>query len=307
MIPLLLALPFLIQDEEAAARKILEASAMTLRKAAALSFEAEITQNSARPGTPPAPRVSRFILRRPNLLRIETAGQFDSTELISDGRLLTFLRKDGPAKSEYTQYALGDPQAASYLPRDPVLAICFGPDFIGEFHGADELRASREQIEGQDCDVVSGTLRMADASDLKRTKSFRLWLGRDRLPRKFTLTTETEKSVSIHTAVYSKFDLEAKPDDGAFTFKPPEGAKQLNRKANQPDDLPKTAAAQKAQEILIAVHKALRGFESVRYERAGDRVTLRRPLQLRIDSGESGSGYSYIVDGASRFHVEESR
>jgi outer membrane lipoprotein-sorting protein len=170
----------LVQDDSVRAQVLLEETAATLKGAPALSFERSSTQRSANSKEPYGQNLSKISLKRPNRMRQESASKDQDGATLLDGTNLWSLDRE---KNEYVKHPQRGGWEDYWLRNDPLNALYFGATVAKILEGAREVRIRSEKESGTVYDVIRW--KAALPSERAKTADFTLWLGPDRLPRRF--------------------------------------------------------------------------------------------------------------------------
>jgi len=306
----LLLLALLIQDDAARARALLGETSAKLKAAPAIAFEKTSSQQQENSKEPYGHNVSKVILRRPNQMVTDATGKDWDLITVLDGTNLWQLDRK---KNEYRKY----PQKAGgsdYWMRDDRLnALYLGETPEKTLEGARDVRVRQEKECEVTYDVI--TWKAKPPREQMESADFTLWLGPDRLPRRYIKQYESRDVILTHTSEYAKIDLAPKISDDTFSFTPPPGAKLADPNEHRRRRIPTTEEAKKAQKILEKVQEAFRKAETVRYETtikdpvngtSRTFITLKRANLLRRASGisEAEATGLMLCDGTDLWHVD---
>lgn len=308
----LLLLSLIVQDDAARAAKLLEETAAKLKAAPAIAFERTSIQLSENSKEPYGQTTSLIILRRPNQARWDSTGKSWDTLTVLDGTHLWQLDRK---KNEYRKHAQKPNQVQYWLHDGPLNALFFEMAPAKVMEGARDVRIRSEKDGDVACDVITWKAKIpsegAESGDLT------LWIGPDRLPRRYIKQYERRDTIYTHTTEYGKLDLNPKVTDETFAFTPPADAKVADPNDYRRQRIPTSEEAKKAQKILEAVQEAFRSAETLSYEVTADSgnayvrrstSTLKRPNLLRMTTVTAGIDATSVMicDGTDVWHVDES-
>jgi outer membrane lipoprotein-sorting protein/peroxiredoxin len=310
MVPFLL-LSFLAQDDSAKAREFLEEASAKLKGAPALAFERRSTWLLADVAEPYSQNDSKIVLRRPNQMRLDCAGKTLEMFLVLDGTTLWQLDRQSNEVHQFPQKG----GIEDYWLRDGALiSLYLGATPAKILEGAREIRRRTEKEGEIAVDVFSWKAPLP--SEQVKIADFTLWLGPDRLPRRFRRQYERKDRVHTHTEDYGNVDLAPGVNNETFVFTPPKGAKLLDPDKSRREEIPTTEEAKKAQQLLEAVRSAFLPAHALRYEmtteddqaRTRSSTTLQRPNFMRKSEREddSESASLTISDGSDLWAIDPS-
>ncbi|HTF56881.1 MAG TPA: DUF2092 domain-containing protein, partial [Planctomycetota bacterium] len=303
-------LALLTQEDAARARALLEESSGKFKAAPALAYEASTTQVSENSKEPYGQNVATMVLLRPNRLRWDLTGKNSDMLTILDGSNLWQLDRK---KNEYSKY----PQEGyDFLFRDgPLNALYVGDGPQKILEGARDVKIRQEKEGETPFDVI--TWKAKSPNDRVESADFTLWIGPDRLPRRFVKQYEWRDTIYTHTTEYAKIDLAPKITDQTFAFTPPPGSKVADPNEWRRKSIPTTEAGKKAQKLLEGVQEAFRKVEAVSYELTTESTVgpvrrefcaLKRPNLMRRATGESEAEATNLIlcDGSDVWFMESS-
>lgn len=293
----LLALLLACQDDSARAKQLLEDSAAALRKSKSIVIEIESKTLVGGEGGRVTTIRRKIALRLPDLVRHEY-WQGESEYLwVQDGQHYWFLDR---VKKEYAQYP---------HQKQPFHDVFPAELFLGESPGillGSEIKVAKHK----DGHAITWLEKRRG-----KPKKHWLWLSKDNLP----LSYSEEGALGDGTAYdrddeYTKIDLDPKLDEDTFKFVPPADAtvKAPFKPEPQPaDEVPKTAEAKAAIELLGKVAEALRAGPSLTYEAdvttTGPserswrmKAAAQRPNRFRVEHDFS----LYVCDGTTCWYYD---
>lgn len=166
------------------------------------------------------------LLNRPNKLKARRTGGYSDVELFFDGKTVSvfdkdenaYARFDGPVSLDQLFHALSVGHGIALpgadllrsQPYDLLVADVMDARYMG--HGV---------IDGRVCEHLA--FRNFDTD-------WQLWveLGEQPIPRKLVITSKTINSAPQYSVRIREWETDLKPETGAFSFIPPEGAEMLS-------------------------------------------------------------------------------
>jgi hypothetical protein len=182
-----------------------------------------------------------LLLHRPNEIRVTRTGGYSDVELLLDGKTATLYGKN---INSYTQLdGLGSVDQLIDALRERGMAIPGTDLLLGNVYdtlSADVIEAKHiglGVIDGVECEHLA--FRNQDTD-------WQLWVevGANPIPRKFVITSKAVGMAPQYTLVIGEWKTGVPVDEGAFAFKPPEGAKKVGPDAlANLDELPPSTPA----------------------------------------------------------------
>jgi peroxiredoxin/outer membrane lipoprotein-sorting protein len=199
------------QDDATNAKQLLDAVAAGMKDAPAIAFESELRTKIEKLKLS---QKAKVLLQRPNLSRVEISGVGQDALIVLDGTMSWHYLKarNGFVKSQQLgtlklqQYGAG-PIAILFFEKSPETLLPYLAD----------ATVSREKLGADDCSVIAWKVG---------TEESRVWICGGRLRRSATVRM-VDGNRFEQTIDYGAIDFAPAIPDGAFTFAPPSGAKQL--------------------------------------------------------------------------------
>jgi hypothetical protein len=182
-----------------------------------------------------------LLLQRPNEIRLTRTGGYADVELLLDGKTATFYGKNLNSYVQLDGISSVD-QLIDTL-RDRGMSIPGADLLLGNVYAtlsADVIEAKHiglGVIDGVECEHLA--FRNQDTD-------WQLWVevGANPIPRKFVITSKAVGMAPQYTLVIRDWKTGVPVDEGAFAFKPPEGAKKVGPDAlANLDELPPSTPA----------------------------------------------------------------
>jgi len=191
----------LVQDPDAAAKKLLEAVVEKLKDSETIAFDAEQSLGANAQGK------TTCYLRRPDKARFDSDGQ----RVLFDG---TIQWAYFPGRKTYSQSPVqGVPPYKGY---GPIYDLFFlkSSDSILKKGG---LTIAKEKVGKAEFDVVTWKTQTGDT---------RLWIDKDKLLYRYDETWLAGGKPLLVTVEFSAWNLKPRLADDFFTFTPPKDAKE---------------------------------------------------------------------------------
>jgi hypothetical protein len=178
-------------------------------------------------------------LNRPNEIRATRTGGYADVEMVFDGKTLvvfgknlnSYVKLDIPGSVDQLIDKLRDRGRA--LPGADLLLSNVHDTLMGDVIDAKHI--GQGVIGGVECEHLA--FRQQDTD-------WQLWVevGANPIPRKLVITSKTLAAAPQYTLVIRDWKTDVPADPTAFTFKPPEGAKEVDAAALADlDELPPSA------------------------------------------------------------------
>jgi len=204
--------------------------AMCSRLASARSFEfsvaASVDQRSADGQMMQASRQTRVLVRRPNAVAVQVAGDGGKWLLRYRGKELAVMREDSgeyaTTEAPGTIDAMLDFLYTSFGVEIPLADLLFADPYASlTEHVESGVYLGRHSANGQMCDHLLFTQGNVD---------WQIWIdtGAKPLPRKIVITRKNERGAPEYVAEISGWNLSPSVPDEAFSFKAPAGAKAVD-------------------------------------------------------------------------------
>jgi hypothetical protein len=165
-------------------------------------------------------------MTRPDKLRIRRTGGYADVELVYDGKTVSLYGNN--AKAYVQADAPGTIDELVDVMQARTGGAMPGTDLVAS-HSFDQLMS--DVVDGEH--VGQGVVDGVECEHLAfrgHDTDWQIWIqtGAQPIPRKYVITSKTLAGAPQYTLRIRDWKTDAIADDGAFTFKPPEGATKVN-------------------------------------------------------------------------------